>query len=404
MMVGGRPRSSGPVATAAALGIVAALSLPPAAAAASFQGIGVLEGGGLHYSRPWDVSADGSVVVGVSQSSKGLEAFRWTATTGMLGLGGLGSEDFFSAAFGVSENGDVIVGASRSPLSGDRTEAYRWTADTGMIDLGDLPGGEYSSVASAVSGDGSVVTGTSTSETSPSLGEAFRWTQATGFAKLGVLSGSELPTSVPWGISADGETVVGWASSGNGREAFRWSEPEGMIAMGDLPAGSFDSWATGVSADGPVIVGLAVNPGPTSFRWTSGTGMVDLGRPVGASGSEAWGVSADGSVVVGDAALAGDVVPTIWDEAHGMRNLVDVLVELGLGPAMAGWDLEQATAVSADGLTVVGWGYSPRGGEEAWVAYLGPPSVAEIPAASRAGLVLLGLLLAAAALAILRLR
>ena len=59
---------------------------------------------------------------------------------------------------------------------------------------------------------------------------------------------------------------------------------------------------------------------------------------------------------------------------HGMRNLIDVLVELGLGSEMAGWDLEQATAVSADGLNVVGWGYNPAGDEEAWVA---PPLAAE---------------------------
>lgn len=379
-------------------------SLAPAASAARFQGLGVLSEGDNRYSRPWDLSADGSVVVGESRSTKGLEAFRWTLDTGMVGLGHLGGAESLSTALGVSANGFVIVGGSRSPESGDRTEVFRWTAVTGMVGLGDLPGGEYASAASGVSGDGSVVAGNSASDLSPSWGEAFRWTAATGLVGLGVLSGSAIPTSVPWRISADGTVIVGWASSENGREAFRWTESEGLLALGDLPAGSFDSWATGVSADGSVIVGLALNPGPTSFRWTATTGMVDLGSPPGGIGSHAWGVSADGSVVVGDAGVSGELVPAIWDEIHGMRNLEEVLAELGLGSSLEGWDLEQATAVSADGLTVAGWGYSPFGGEEAWVAYLGQTSVVEIPAASGAGLVLLGLVVAGAGVMALRLR
>lgn len=382
----------------------ACLLLPATLPAASFQGLGALAGGAYFYSRPSDISADGHVIVGESRSSNGVEAFRWTATTAMVGLGDLGGESFFSTAFGVSANGSVVVGASRSSTSGSRAEAFRWAAATGMVGLGDLPGGDYSSGASGVSGDGSVVAGSSTSDDSPSWGEAFRWTEATGLVGLGVLPGSEIPTSVTWRISADGRVVVGWASTGNGREAFRWTDSEGMIGMGDLPGALFDSWATGVSADGSVIVGLAHGEGPTSFRWTAATGMVDLGKPPGASGSEVWGVSADGGVVVGDSPLAGDIVPIIWDESHGMRNLVDVLVELGLGPEMAGWDLEQATAVSADGLTVVGWGYNPAGDEEAWVANLGQPSLVEIPTASNAALALFGALLAAAGLAALRLR
>lgn len=397
----GLPTSRGLVAPVA---ISLWWSLAAMASAGTFQGLGVLDGGDYRYSRPWDLSADGAIIVGESRSANGLEAFRWTAATGIVGLGDLGGGEFLSTALGISANGLVVVGGSRSPNSGDRTEVFRWTVATGMVGLGDLPGGEYSSAASGVSGDGSVVAGSSTSDLSPSWGEAFRWTEGTGLVGLGVLPGSEIPTSVPWRVSADGMVVVGWASSENGREAFRWTASEGIIGMGDLPGGSFDSWATGVSADGSVIVGLALNPGPTSFRWTEDTGMVDLGRPPGGNGSHAWGVSADGSVVVGDAGVSGDLVPAIWDESHGMRNLVEVLVELGLGPSMEGWDLEQATAISADGLTVVGWGYGPDGGEEAWVAYLGESNAAEIPSASAAGLALLGVVIAAAAVVALRSR
>ena len=87
-----------------------------------------------------------------------------------------------------------------------------------------------------------------------------------------------------------------------------------------------------------------------------------------------------------------------------MRNLVDVLVELGLGPAMAGWDLETATAISPDGLTVGGWGYNSQGHVEAWIAYLGEPSILEIPSLSRSGSVLFAAFLALLSLLSLRSR
>jgi uncharacterized membrane protein len=132
--------------------------------------------------------------------------------------------------------------------------------------------------------------------------------------------------------------------------------------------------------------------------------MTDLGRPPGALDSQVWGVSDDGSIAVGDAAFPGALVPAIWTESEGMRNLIDVLTELGLGSDIAGWNLDHAHAVSADGLTIVGWGYNPEGDEEAWVAYLGQPSVVEIPTASKASLITFGALLAATALFAIRSR
>jgi probable HAF family extracellular repeat protein len=391
-----------PLAVAAAMGSLGTLLLPGALQGASFRRLGVLASGPSAYSQPSDISADGTVVVGESYATEGPEAFRWTQTTGMVGLGTLGGEEASSTALGVSSNGDVIVGASRSPSSGPGVEAFRWTQATGMVGMGYLPGGISSSAASRVSDDGSVVTGASTSHLSPNFGEAFRWTQSSGLVGLGVLVANG--GSVPWGISGDGTTIVGWAFSENGREAFRWTESEGLVGMGDLPEGGFDSWATSVSVDGRVIAGMALNPGQTSFRWTAETGMVDLGRPAGGNYSQAWGMSADGSIVVGEAGVAGERVPAIWTKETGMRNLVDVLVGLGLADAMEGWDLEQATTISADGLTIAGMGINPAGEEEAWLAYLGAPSSIEIPAASNVALGALAALLSLVGVLLLRLR
>lgn len=392
-------------ARAAGLGGALLFAFPTVELAASFQGLGNLEGGVPPYSIPWDISAGGAIVVGESQSRNGREAYRWSANTGMVALGDLGGENFFSTAWRISGDGLVIAGASRSPSSGTRTEAFRWTAELGMIGMGDLPGGLFSSSARGVSGDGSVIAGVSTSDLAPSFGELFRWTESTGLEGLGTLGGSQIPAGVPWQISRDGTTIVGWSSSENGREAFRWTRSKGMVGLGDLPGPVFDSQATDVSADGSIVIGIASgSEGVTSFRWTTATGMVDLGRPPGTGGSILLGASADGSVAIGDSPLVGDVVPIIWDETHGMRNLVEVLAELGLGPAMAGWDLETATAISPDGLTIGGWGYNPQGDVEAWLAYLGEPSVVEVPTLSGSGSFLFAAFLALASLLSLRYR
>ncbi|MCI0621891.1 MAG: hypothetical protein L0387_09510 [Acidobacteria bacterium] len=63
-----------------------------ASEAASFQSLGNLPGGDS--SQAYAVSADGSVVVGISSSESGDQAFRWTSKEGMIGLGYLpGRED-----------------------------------------------------------------------------------------------------------------------------------------------------------------------------------------------------------------------------------------------------------------------------------------------------------------------
>ena len=58
---------------------------------------------------------------------------------------------------------------------------------------------------------------------------------------------------------------------------------------------------------------------------------------------------------------------------HGTRSLQDLLV--GLGADLTGWRLAQATDISADGLTIVGYGQNPNGFTEAWIATVPEPSM-----------------------------
>ncbi len=53
------------------------------------------------------------------------------------------------------------------------------------------------------------------------------------FQGLGDLPGGSF-SSIAYGISEDGSTVVGQGRSGSGNEAFRWTSGMGMLGLGDL--------------------------------------------------------------------------------------------------------------------------------------------------------------------------
>jgi probable HAF family extracellular repeat protein len=244
-------------------------------------------------------------------------------------------------------------------------------------------------VARGVSADGLVVVGNSSGAQG---GEAFRWTQAGGMTALGDLPGRGF-FSIATGVSADGSVVVGFSDSGAtlGSEAFRWTAASGMVGLGTIP-GYFSSQALAVSADGSVVVGFSEGPGTPqggeAFRWTEANGMVGLGDlPGGLFDSRALAVSADGSVIVGWSRTADLSQPTmafLWDDVHGMRSVHDILT--ALGDDLTGWQLIEATGVSADGLTVVGYGRNPNGQLEGWVVHLNA-----VPEASSCLLAALGL-------------
>jgi probable HAF family extracellular repeat protein len=180
------------------------------------------------------------------------------------------------------------------------------------------------------------------------------------------------------GVSADGSVVVGACSgSGMNRQALRWTAGGGMGALGYLPGANY-SRALGISADGSTVVGESGNAGENeAFQWTVATGMVGLGDLAGGEfRSDARGVSADGRVVVGRASVEGRAKAFVWDAAHGMVGVEDLLTANGVTD-VAGWQLAHANGISADGGTIVGWGISPSGVGEGWVAIIGPRVVSQ---------------------------
>ncbi|NJK46986.1 hypothetical protein HC931_01090 [Candidatus Gracilibacteria bacterium] len=147
---------------------------------------------------------------------------------------------------------------------------------------------------------------------------------------------------------------------------------EGIQGLGTL-GGSY-SIAYGISADGSKIVGYSHNDrNEEAFCWDSTKGMQGLGylksNKDGRSASQAYDICADGSKIVGKSYNGTYTEAFYWDSAKGMRSLKSLLSK-DFGLKLAGWTLTEASAISDDGLTIVGKGIDPRGLEEAWIARL----------------------------------
>ena len=154
-------------------------------------------------------------------------------------------------------------------------------------------------------------------------------------------------------ISDDGSTIVGvsW-SRGDGRdEAYRWTEAEGLLGLGHLQADVPLSTASGVTADGSIVVG-----------WSHVDTPIYAGREA-----------------------------IIWDEDHGMRDLQQVLIdEYGLGDELAGWTLRSVDGISGDGRVIGGSATNPDGQDRSWYGVIPEPSTATLAAMGCLSLLIVG--------------
>jgi len=365
-------------------------SFGQAAEPAFFMSIGDLPGGGVN-TYVYALSHDGSTAVGRSISTPPVgfdqpyEAFRWTQSEGIVGLGDLNGGAVNSAAIAVSADGAVIVGDTDSG-------PFIWTAVTGMQPMLE-PGGQPSDIRPrAISSDGTQVFGFRHSGGNM----AARWTAATGVEELGALPNDiGAPDSFIVDVSADGTVGTGNSFALDGVHPIRWTPSGGLVGLGDVPGGVFYALGEGVSPDGLMIVGNARTTAPggvdEAFIWTQSGGFI---RPDPlhdqTTGSGAYAASSGGFLVVGYSVPLGGAF--LWDSANGMRSIPTLLTEK-FGLDLTGWTLHNARDISADGTVIVGAGRDPDGENVAWIARLPRHGLDLVPATSTWGLVALGLML-----------
>lgn len=250
-------------------------------------------------------------------------------------------------AFAVSDSGSAVVGIGGRAEDG-YLEAWRWTREGGIEGLGDLPGWDgrsdyaFESSAAGVSGDGRVVVGAGQSYNGR---EAWRWTRREGLVAMGGLPGPSI-SSEARGVNRDGRVIIGSSYSFLGWQAFRWTPRDGMEPLGTLAGPIFESHGAAVSADGNVVVGMSNSAtGWEAFRWTPQSGMVGIGQLGASTWTEARAVSADGNTVVGYARTGTRFEAFRWQRGTGM---------VGLGDLPGGQTISMADGVSGDGSIVVG--------------------------------------------------
>ena len=253
-------------------------------------------------SKAYAVSADGLTAVG----TRTVPVDRPAATIfkvghpGPIGVGSLGN---WSSAYDVSADGSVVVGS------------YAWVPSSPPNYFGFRSGTKLTGItyqweahAYAVSADGQTVVGESWTGSEPDYWyEATKWegdwSAGTMIGQgLGRLGGSD---SAAHAISSDGSTIVGRA----GEEAARFV-PNGM-SLGHLP-GHYQSGALAVSGDGSIVGGWSGSS--EAFIWDEDSGMrslkdvLETEYGVDLSGwtlTSVEGISDDGTVLAGNGTRGG---------------------------------------------------------------------------------------------------
>jgi len=194
-------------------------------------------------------------------------AYRWTGS-GPIQVLGIQSGYARSEALAANGDGSVVVGQSYTEVGVQgivASQAFRWTPSGGLQGLGFLRAGSDRSKASAVTPDGNTITGFSRSN---GVYEGFVWTAASGMTALPFLPGTQDAT--PTAISADGSIVLGTS----GGSIVQWRN--GQVFDLGYPVGYGAGVSTAMSADGMVAGGRMRGPTGSDVPaiWTPATGMV----------------------------------------------------------------------------------------------------------------------------------
>lgn len=296
------------------------------------------------------LSADGAVASGYFT---GGEFFYWTPTAGIVPIGGVAPGDGVGGNAGISDDGMYISGNTRDAAQLSQMSRYHIPTGTWEL-LGGIgwSSGSEGSSGWGISGNGQSVVGLGWVRGGSA--HAIQWSSPGPTQDLGSTVGRN--SSRANATNFDGSVVVGWQDTDLGRQAAIWSEGvqtllfDGPEALGE---------ASDISPDGEWVVGQGGFGEPWRYNRTTGTlerlGLLDPDAFFPSRG--ATGVSDDGSVIVGFerdfANPFGGTFGTIWIEGQGIQDLTSYAIAAGV-PVPNGVELSIPLAISADGSTIAG--------------------------------------------------
>lgn len=248
-------------------------------------GLGWLPNAGVCPSRSdsYEVSADGTVVVGLSWDGCSGRGFRWTAATGMQQLQNLARGG--NRASVCSSDGSVIAGFAQGTFN--RTPAL-WNGDTLEGTLLD-PTGDAQGEWHGMSDDGQILLGTLYTGAPDGAYDAVKWTAGGGAQVIG--NGSLINGWAGHAFDiADNGTIVGFDMLLGNRRA--WIQPNGtgpLVLLKDyitslgatVPSGLNLEVAQAISVDGRVIIGHSAYMGAWIITLDYSCNQADFAEPWG---------------------------------------------------------------------------------------------------------------------------
>lgn len=326
--------------------------------------LGILPGGSS--SDPNGCTS--SLVVGQSVDSGGnTQAVYWDSNNIIHLLTPISGGSVFSTAFSLTLDGSQIFGASTNDSGPQPTV---WTSPSYNPAVFSLPGGKTAGVLFGCSSGGAVAVGSvgdngvggNLINTLPAV-----WTGGSGVIL-------PLPASYVTGevfdCSPDGTVLVGWAGKAGGLFVpIVWTGGPFWAAnvLGTLSGGIVSSPTVNNVAQGATnasySVGAVADSGGNSYAaFWNGLSLAVFGGPIGGIGSNAIATDPTGTLVCGISAANS---AALW--TNGVGSL------LALFPTALSSDY--ASAISADGMVIVGGGTDAGGHPTAvrWGTALPPP-------------------------------
>lgn len=292
---------------------------------------------GATYSQGFGISSDGDTIVGRSLGTQ-YKAFSWTQGTGMVALANLAGRNY-AVANAVNDAG-TIVGTSTTTAFGSGALPVLW--QNGTVTQLAMPSGQSVGRANDINNGGIAVgsvgsgvteiaaiyntnTGTTTTITALSAQGSFMQT-AFSINNAGVIVGS--------GVSTESRNVILSYDSATGV----------MTEIAPLPYAGFNSSLAYTVSENGYVGGTSGN-GSQAFIWSQAGGMVSVPLPsISSNGSirsindQGWAVGSSGGQYSN---------PFLY--ADGTTYLIsDVIVN------EAGWNFDTTTSAAALGISNTG--------------------------------------------------
>lgn len=327
-------------------------------------------------ANPTSISANG-VVAGTHDFTG--QYFYWTPGDGFTFIGGVLPNDGYGGQATISSDGMRIGGTNINNVT-NRGEMAFYDRNTGAwTNLGGIGGFSDFSTSSGwgISGDGQHMVGLGW--VNGGTAHAIRWSQGTGTSDMGsTVPGNSTRANT---TNHDGSVVGGWQDDEFGRSGVVWVNG---VQKTMVDADGFQvSEVLSLSADGQWATGVTYGNDRT-YRYNTTTDTLEYIDPVDGfffnPTGLGTGITDDGRTIIGSVRDFGPPIfgtGFIWREGVGTMTINEYFDSVGVAYE-ADFLFSMPFAISGDGLTLAGIGLSPSEGVIGWVVVVPSPGAASV--------------------------